>query len=179
MKNINFRGGKGRLNREGRLINFLPLRRGGGLVRGRGLIWEGSLIEDLRYVVACQNLIITVPHFNFISLIFFSTTQLTWVYHSLVKNINFRGGKGRLNREGGLINFLPREVGGGGLVRGRGLIWEGELNRGFTVCCCLSEFNHNSASFQFHFTYFFLHKSAYMIFLWGWSVPSVPKITLK
>ena len=33
--------------------------------------------------------------------------------------------------------------------------------------CCLSEFNHNSASFQFHFTYFFLHKSAHMILLWG------------
>ena len=78
VKNINFRGGKGRLNREGGLINFLPLRRGGGgLLEGEGLFERGSLIEDLRYVAACQNLIITVPHFNFISLIFFSTNQLT------------------------------------------------------------------------------------------------------
>ena len=178
MKNINFRGRKGRLNREGGLINFLSREGGGCLLEGEGLFERGSLIEDLRYVVACQNLIITVPHFNFISLIFFSTNQLTWVYHSSVKNINFRGGKRRLNREGGAYQLSSPEK-GGGLVRGRVLIWEGELNRGFTVCCCLSEFNHNSASFQFHFTYFFLHKSAYMIFLWGWSVPSVPKITLK
>ena len=35
------------------------------------------------------------------------------MYHSLVKNINFRGGKGRLNSEGGLINFLPLRRGGG------------------------------------------------------------------
>ena len=72
VKNINFRGGKRRLNREGGgLINFLPLRRGGGLLEGECLFERGSLIEDLRYVAACQNLIITVPHFNFISLIFF------------------------------------------------------------------------------------------------------------
>ena len=78
VKNINFRGGKGRLNREGGLINFLPREvGGGGLLEGEGLFERGSLIEDLRYVVACQNLIITVPHFNFISLIFFSTNQLT------------------------------------------------------------------------------------------------------
>ena len=34
------------------LINFLPLKRVGGLIRGRGLIGEGGgggLIEDLRY----------------------------------------------------------------------------------------------------------------------------------
>ena len=36
---------------RGGLINFLPLKNGGELVRERGLIWEGGrLIEDLRYV---------------------------------------------------------------------------------------------------------------------------------
>ena len=35
---------------RGGLINFLPLKRGGGLIRGRGLIWEVSVIEDLQYV---------------------------------------------------------------------------------------------------------------------------------
>ena len=33
--------------RAGALINFLPLKRVGGAIRGRGLIWEGGLIEDL------------------------------------------------------------------------------------------------------------------------------------
>ena len=51
--------------------------KGGGLLEGEGLFERGSLIEDLRYVAACQNLIITVPHFNLFSLIFFSTNQLT------------------------------------------------------------------------------------------------------
>ena len=128
MKNINFRGRKGRLNREGGLINFLPREGGGGgLLEGEGLFERGSLIEDLRYVVACQNLIITVPHFNFISLIFFSTNQLTWVYHSLVKNINFRGGKRRLNREGGAYQLSSPEKGGGSLLEGECLFERGSL----------------------------------------------------
>ena len=40
------------------------------------------------------------------------------------------GGGGGLNREGEFINFLP-------LKRGGGLIREGGLNRGFTVCLSL------------------------------------------
>ena len=36
--------GKGR-----ELINFLPLKKG-DLIRGRGLIWEGDVIEDLGYM---------------------------------------------------------------------------------------------------------------------------------
>ena len=53
MKNNQERGGGG-LNREGGggLINILPLKgggRGGGLIRGSGLICERrGLIEDLR-----------------------------------------------------------------------------------------------------------------------------------
>ena len=31
------------------LINFLPLKKG-DLIRGRGLIWEGDVIEDLGYM---------------------------------------------------------------------------------------------------------------------------------
>ena len=77
VKNINFRGGKGRLNREGGAYQLSSPEKGGGLLEGECLFERGSLIEDLRYVAACQNLIITVPHFNFISLIFFSTNQLT------------------------------------------------------------------------------------------------------
>ena len=40
--------GKGGLNREGGLINFPPLKRGGLLERGGGLFERGGLIEDLR-----------------------------------------------------------------------------------------------------------------------------------
>ena len=43
-------GGEGRLNREGGLINFLPLKRG-GLLEGGGLFERGRLIEDLRYLL--------------------------------------------------------------------------------------------------------------------------------
>ena len=39
----------GGLNREGGLINFLPLKRG-GLLEGGGLFERGCLIEDLRYL---------------------------------------------------------------------------------------------------------------------------------
>ena len=43
-------GGGGGLNREGGLINFPPLKRGGAYLRG------GCLIEDLRYLLlALQN----------------------------------------------------------------------------------------------------------------------------
>ena len=42
-------GGGGGLNREGGLINFLPLKKG-GLLEGGGLFERGGLIEDLRYV---------------------------------------------------------------------------------------------------------------------------------
>ena len=42
-------------------------------------------------------------------------------------------GRGRLNREGGLINFPP-------LKRGGELIREGRLNRGFTVCVLCVKF---------------------------------------
>ena len=36
---------------RGDLLIFFPWKGGGGaLVRGRGLIWEGGLIEDLQYV---------------------------------------------------------------------------------------------------------------------------------
>ena len=41
--------GRGGLNREGGLINFLPLKRG-GLLEGGGLFERGGLIEDLRYM---------------------------------------------------------------------------------------------------------------------------------
>ena len=40
--------GRGGLNREGGLINFLRLKRG-GLLEGGGLFERGGLIEDLRY----------------------------------------------------------------------------------------------------------------------------------
>ena len=69
--------GRGGLIERGGLSTFFPLEGGGGLLEGEGLFERGSLIEDLRYVAACQNLIITVPHFNLFSLIFFSTNQLT------------------------------------------------------------------------------------------------------
>ena len=46
MKNNWGRGGG--LNREGGLINFLPLKRG-GLLEGGGLFERGGLTEDLRY----------------------------------------------------------------------------------------------------------------------------------
>ena len=41
---------EGGLDREGALINFVPLKRGGGLIRGRGQVGGGglNLIEDLR-----------------------------------------------------------------------------------------------------------------------------------
>ena len=39
--------GRGRLNREGGLSNFPPLKRG-GLIREGGLFERGGLIEDLR-----------------------------------------------------------------------------------------------------------------------------------
>ena len=42
-------GWGGGLNREGGLINFLPLKRG-GLLEGGGLFERGGLIEDLRYM---------------------------------------------------------------------------------------------------------------------------------
>ena len=45
MKNTGW--GRGWLNREGGLINFPPVKRGGLLERG-GLIERGRLIEDLR-----------------------------------------------------------------------------------------------------------------------------------
>ena len=45
---MEWRRGGGGLNREGRLINFPPLKRGGLLERG-GLFESGGLIEDLRY----------------------------------------------------------------------------------------------------------------------------------
>ena len=38
--------GRGGLNREGGLINFPPLKRGGG-----GLLERGGLVEDLRYLL--------------------------------------------------------------------------------------------------------------------------------
>ena len=42
-------GREGRLKREGQLINFLPLKRGGGELplEGGGLFERGSQIEDL------------------------------------------------------------------------------------------------------------------------------------
>ena len=43
MKNKDW-GGEGGLNREGGLINFPPLKRG-------GLLERGGLIEDLHYLV--------------------------------------------------------------------------------------------------------------------------------
>ena len=53
------------------------------------------------------------------------------VYHLLVKN-NIREGEGGLiERWGGGLNFLPLRR--GGLIRGKGLTWEGALNRGFMV----------------------------------------------
>ena len=42
VKNKDWGRGRGGLNREGVLINFPPLKKG-------GLIIEGDLIEDLRY----------------------------------------------------------------------------------------------------------------------------------
>ena len=42
-------GWGGGLNREGGLINFLPLKRG-GLLEGGGLFERGGLTEDLRYI---------------------------------------------------------------------------------------------------------------------------------
>ena len=48
MKNEGEReGGGGRINREGGLINFPPLKRGGLFERG------GGLIEDLQYSIHC------------------------------------------------------------------------------------------------------------------------------
>ena len=41
MKNNN-RGGEGGLNKEGRLINILPLKRGGGLSKGGGFFERGN-----------------------------------------------------------------------------------------------------------------------------------------
>ena len=54
--------GGGGPKREGGLINFLPLKNGGELVRERGLIWGGGgrLIEDLRYV-CCSFLPLLTP----------------------------------------------------------------------------------------------------------------------
>ena len=50
MKNKDWRRGRGGgLNREGGLINFPHLKRGGLLERGGGLFERGGLIEDLRY----------------------------------------------------------------------------------------------------------------------------------
>ena len=46
MKNKDWGSGRGGLNREGGLINFPPLKRG-------GLFERGGLIEDLRYVMLC------------------------------------------------------------------------------------------------------------------------------
>ena len=45
MKNVFFLGGGGErgLSREGGLINFLPLKRGGGLLEGEGLFERGAL----------------------------------------------------------------------------------------------------------------------------------------
>ena len=44
-------GGEGRgVNREGGLINFLPLKRG-SLLEGGGFFERGGLIEDLRYLI--------------------------------------------------------------------------------------------------------------------------------
>ena len=48
VKNKDWGRGRGGLNREGGLINFPPLKRGGLLERG-GLFERGGLIEDLRY----------------------------------------------------------------------------------------------------------------------------------
>ena len=42
-------GGGGGLNREGGSLTFFPCKRGGRLIRGRGLFERGDLIEDLRY----------------------------------------------------------------------------------------------------------------------------------
>ena len=47
------RGRGGGLNREGGLINFPPLKRGGFLERG-GLFERVGLIEDLWYVYQCN-----------------------------------------------------------------------------------------------------------------------------
>ena len=50
MKNKDWgRGRGGGLNREGLLLNFPPLKRGGLLERG-GLIGQGGLIKDLPYL---------------------------------------------------------------------------------------------------------------------------------
>ena len=46
-------GWGGGLNREGGLINFLPLKRG-GLLEGGGLFERGGLIEDLQYSLSCH-----------------------------------------------------------------------------------------------------------------------------
>ena len=46
MKNTVFRRGEG-----GGLINFLPLKGGGGIIRGRGLFEREGLIEDLQYLI--------------------------------------------------------------------------------------------------------------------------------
>ena len=43
MKNKDWGRGRG-----GGLSNFLPLKRGGGLIREEGLFERGGLIEDLR-----------------------------------------------------------------------------------------------------------------------------------
>ena len=43
--------GRGGLNREGGLINFPPLKRGGGLLERGGLFERGGLVEDLRYLL--------------------------------------------------------------------------------------------------------------------------------
>ena len=56
MKN-NKREGWGGLIREGKLINFLPLKRGSLLERG-GLLEKGGgggLVEDLRYTLESNN----------------------------------------------------------------------------------------------------------------------------
>ena len=53
--------GEGGLNREGELINFPPLKRG-------GLLERGGLIEDLRYLDLCTSVIVYfVFTFSFIS----------------------------------------------------------------------------------------------------------------
>ena len=56
MKNKDWGGGDN--NREGGLINFPPLKRGGLLERG-GLFERGGLIEDLQYFqkIRCSEII--------------------------------------------------------------------------------------------------------------------------
>ena len=48
-----------------------------------------------------------------------------------MKNGGEGEGGGGVNREGGLIDFPPLKMGGGGLIR------EGKLNRRFMVCYLL------------------------------------------